>query len=324
MPKPRHPEAKPRPAPPRPHLPWGGALVLALAVALVLACPPPAAAETAPPAAPLHECFREPGQSSGADAAFAWCVTRLPNSDPGVVLYHLHGRDLDEHIWNDPTFYTELVKTQWSQAGLTPPTIVTVSFGREWVLAPRGQAKQTGLRERFLTRALPRIEQGLGGAPRTRLLLGESMGGFNAIQLLDSGLFAKAAILCPIVYDLDYPFTLAKAWGLVRQTGMEYKIALGFWWMMGDYVRAAPDWQAISPLAIAAGLEAARAPRVYVSCGSRDQYGNFPGTLRFVEILRQRGVSVQWRPLYTRHCGVDVASLAEFLAVAPAASPARP
>lgn len=291
---------------------WPAAAALLLAVGLALAMAAPAAAEAS---APLHECFHEAGQGSGADAAFSWCVTRLPGHDPGELLYHLHGRDLDERIWDDPTYYTALVKTQWRQAGLTPPAIVTVSFGREWVLAPQGQAKRTGLREQFLARALPLIERRLAGAPRARLLLGESMGGFNALQLLDSGLFAKAAVLCPIVYDLDYPFTLPKSLALARQTGMEYKIALGFWWMMGDYVRAAADWRAISPLAIAEGLDPARAPQVYLSCGSRDQYGNFPGVLRLVEVLRRRGVAVQWQPLYARHCGVDVPSLASFLAV---------
>lgn len=163
--------------------------------------------------------------------------------------------------------------------------------------------------------ALPRIEQGLGGAPAVRLLLGESMGGFNAIQLLDSGLFSKAAILCLPVYELDYPLTLGGAIDLARRTGMEYKIALGYWWQWGDYVQSEAEWQATAPLAIAAGLEPGRAPQVYLSCGSRDQYGNFAGARRLGEILRSRGVAVQWRPLYTRHCGADIVSLAEFLAV---------
>ncbi|MBI5524196.1 MAG: esterase [Desulfarculus sp.] len=263
----------------------------------------------APPLA--KECFREPGPGP----ALAWCVTRLPGCDPGTVLYHLHGRNLDAGIWADPSYYTELLKRHWQDSGLTPPTIVTISYGPEWVLAPRGQAKRTGLREQFLERALPGIEKGLGGTTRARFLLGESMGGFNAIQLMDSGLFTRVAILCAPIYDIAYPITMAGTLDLVRRTGMEYKIALGFWWLLGDYVQSAGDWEAISPLRMAGSLDPARAPMVYLSCGSRDQYGNFSGSLRFQETLRQRGVNVQWRPLYTRHCGIDIPSLAEFLAV---------
>lgn len=127
---------------------------------------------------------------------------------------------------------------QWQESGRTQPTIVTVSFGPDWMLIPRGWAPRTGLRKHFLREALPRIEQGLDGASAVRILLGEFMGGFNAIQLLDSGLFSKAAIFCLSVYKLDYPLTLGGAIDLARRTGMEYKVVMGYWWQWGDYVQS--------------------------------------------------------------------------------------
>jgi hypothetical protein len=255
-------------------------------------------------------CFSE----SFDGVSFSYCVTKLKNSDDNTLLYHFHGRNLDETIWDDPTYFTEMLKRQWHESSLLPPTILTVSFGPVWVLSPKGDAKNTGLLNFFIDKALPQIEKRIGNPPATRFLLGESMGGFNAIQMLNKGLFKKVAILCPPIYDISYPFTFESTMGLVNRTNMEYKIALGFWWLASDFVKSSKDWNAISPLQIVSGLNSKDAPSIYLSCGNKDQYGNFPGTEKFCKVAKERGVQVDWHPLYARHCGIDIPSLAKFLA----------
>jgi len=98
-----------------------------------------------------------------------------------------------------------MVQAAWQHSGALPPTVVTVSYGPTWLLAPKGEQPDSGLLQDFIEH-LPVIKDGLG-APRRRLLLGESMGDLNALVagLTYPAQFNKVAALCPGVYNLS-PF----------------------------------------------------------------------------------------------------------------------
>lgn len=243
-----------------------------------------------------------------------YCVHRAAGGVNGDVVYHLHGRHLEAEIWNDPGYFTAMVQGYWQSAGLRPPTVVALSYGPVWLLAPQGQAEDSGLLDTIWP-DIQAIEARLG-TPRRRLLVGESMGGLNSLVL---GLsqpqhFDKVAALCPAVY-VDTPFapprTLHQA--LVR-TGADPRIALGLWQLARRHAATPEDWRRMAPLALVESPALAHArPSLYLSAGLHDRYGLYEGAERLARRAAQRGLPTEWRPLYGGHCAIDIASLGEFL-----------
>jgi pimeloyl-ACP methyl ester carboxylesterase len=251
-------------------------------------------------------------ESCGASGALRYCIYRARQGTNGDVLYHLHGRNLDERIWNDDTYLTALLQAQWRDRGASPPTVVTVSYGPTWLLTPKGQRRASGLLEDFMSR-LPGIEAKTG-APRRRLLMGESMGGLNVLiaGLSDPQSFRKIAALCPGVY-VNSPFdSLATMREALERTGANPKMAFAVWMLGRKYFADEAEWRRISPLAL---IERAGPdfPALYVSNGLYDAYGNFEGSRLLAQRAAELGVRTEWRPLYGGHCATDVASLARFL-----------
>ncbi len=239
-------------------------------------------------------------------------VYRAKDGVSDDVIYHLHGRNLDGSIWNDDTYFTSLVQSYWQKSSVQPPTVVVVSYGPVWLLTPKNSTVENGLMDDFIAR-LPEIEEKIG-KPSNRILLGESMGGLNVLIL---GLshpekFSKIASLCPGVY-VDSPFSdFSTLRAAVKRTGGDPKIAFAVVQLVKQYVSNEEEWDAISPLKL---IEKANSdyPKLYLSCGLYDKYGNFEGTEMLANKAIEKGVKTKWHPLYGGHCVIDIASLAEFL-----------
>lgn len=256
--------------------------------------------------------FRPALSQCANEGALRYCVYRDRAGSNGDIVYHLHGRNLDELVWNDDTYYTAMLQAEWQRGGTRPPTVVTLSYGPTLLLAPKGTAPESGLLE-DLMRKLPAIEQKLG-APRRRLLLGESMGGLN---VLVAGLsypdrFDKVAALCPGVYQVSPFAPLGEIQSAMKRTGADPKIAFGIWMLARSYYADDKEWRASSPLTLIekAGRDS---PALYLSNGLYDSYGNFEGTQKLAQRAPQLGVKTEWHPLYGGHCGIDATSLAAFL-----------
>lgn len=256
--------------------------------------------------------FRPAAQQCGSDGPLRYCVNRAVGGVNGDVVYHLHGRGLDERIWNDDTYLTAMLQARWQALGATPPTVVTLSYGSSWLLTPKGRMAKSGLLDDMIQR-LPAIEARIG-TPKRRLLLGESMGGLNVLVagLSHPDMFAKVAALCPGVY-VDSPFSKVSAIiAAARRTGANPKIVFGVRALARTYAADDAEWRRISPIAL---IERANPtyPELYLSCGLYDSYGNFEGSERLAKLARQHGVKTDWRPLYGGHCVTDVNSVGDFL-----------
>jgi hypothetical protein len=256
--------------------------------------------------------FHPASQQCSVQGPLRYCINKAAGGTNGDIVYHHHGRKLDETIWNDDTYFTGMLQAHWQAADVLPPTVITVSYGPTWLLTPKGTQEDSGLLDDFMAR-LPAIEAQVG-RPRRRMLLGESMGGLNVLVagLSHPAQFAKVAALCPGVY-VDTPFS---ALGTIRasmeRTGADPKIVFGVWRMARKYVADEAEWRRVSPLHLAAQA-GPDAPELYLSCGLYDAYGNYEGTERLAKLARQRGVRTEWHPLYGGHCASDVSSLADFL-----------
>lgn len=258
--------------------------------------------------------FTPAHQQCARQGRLHYCVHRAAIGVNGDVLYHLHGRNLEAEVWNDPTYFTAMVQAYWQRAGRLPPTVVSLSYGPVWLLAPRGEAPDSGLLD-TIWQDIRAIEARIG-TPRRRLLMGESMGGLNSLilGLSQPQRFEKVAALCPNVY-VDSPFDpLGEIREALVRTGAEPRVAIGLWQLARRHVANADEWRRISPLALIEGaaLDDAR-PNLYLSGGLYDRFGLYEGTERLAQRAAQRGLPTEWHPLYGGHCAIDVASLGAFL-----------
>jgi pimeloyl-ACP methyl ester carboxylesterase len=258
--------------------------------------------------------FQPAEQQCDQEGHLRYCVHRAGGGVNGDVVYHLHGRNLEAEVWNDPTYFTALLQAYWQNAGLLPPTIISLSYGPVWLLTSKGQAESSGLLD-TIWRDISAIEARVG-SPKRRLLMGESMGGLNSLVL---GLsqpqhFDKVAALCPAVYTAS-PFTpLGQILKGIERTGADPRIVFGLWQLSRDYVANADEWRRFSPLALieSASVQQTRL-NLYLSAGLYDRYGLFEGTERLAQRAAQRGVPTDWHPLYGGHCAIDIVSLGRFL-----------
>ena len=242
-----------------------------------------------------------------------YCIYQAASGTNGDVVYHLHGRNLDEQIWNDDTYWTSMLQANWQRSRMPPPTVVVVSYGSTWLLTPKGSSQDSGLLDDFMPK-LPEIEKKIG-QPKRRLLLGESMGGLN---VLIAGLsyprnFAKIASLCPGVYATSPFASFSEMRRALERTGADPKIGFGIWLLAKKYVENEAEWKSMNPLDLVKRADE-QYPAMYLSNGIYDAYGNFEGTEMLAGRASRRGVSVEWHPLYGGHCAIDTTSLARFLA----------
>lgn len=299
----------------KPHT-WRRAAVRALATLAVLALLGHGAwSYLTAPRGEQAVTFTPAAQTCGTIDGLDYCINRPGDPGQGDLVYHLHGRRLDARSWNDPTYFTAMVQGEWQRLGLPAPTVVTLSYGPEWLLTPAGPAARSGLLDRIGPQ-IARLEAQIG-PPRRRLLVGESMGGLNALVLglSQPDRFDKIAALCPGVY-VDSPFaSLGTLRAALQRTGADPKIAVGVWWLARQHIASEADWVRVSPLSLLETLaHAPKRPALYLSCGLYDRYGNFEGTQQLATRARELGIPTDWHPLYGGHCAIDITSLARFLA----------
>ena len=257
------------------------------------------------------ECFSEQ-----LPVPYSYCVhTPTYTQANGDIAYLLHGRGLNEHTWNQEKYYTGMIQKYWEENKVSPPIVVTVSFGPIWLLAPRGEANESGLAPTFAYGVIPTIETRIGEPKRHRILMGESMGGLNSLMLslLYPDMFKKVASLCPVIYDASPYDDQSKIDQLIRRTGADENLVMGTIALAKQFFANDEEWQAASPLATVQTVNIATAPEYYLSCGIDDAFGNFEGNEKFIALAKARGIKVDWRPMYGGHCVTDPKSVADFL-----------
>src|SRR5262249_10145204 len=156
-------------------------LKAAVAAVLLFACAKPALASV------VCEKRSEP-------VDWAYCVTRTEGSANPDVVFYLHGIFDDENRWSTEDLALG-IQSRWKDSGVQAPTVVAVNFGRVTLLTEKNESKLSGLLDVFLNDSIPYIERTHALAGGRRILYGESMGGFNALQayLKAPELFSRVA-----------------------------------------------------------------------------------------------------------------------------------
>lgn len=64
--------------------------------------------------------FVPAAQACGAAGSLRYCVYRDRRGTNGDIVYHLHGRNLNERIWNDGTYFTAMLQGEWQRSRALP------------------------------------------------------------------------------------------------------------------------------------------------------------------------------------------------------------
>jgi pimeloyl-ACP methyl ester carboxylesterase len=252
--------------------------------------------------------------SNSTAVPWKYCVTKTHEGDDTQIIYYLHGGGGNQKSWIDPQSYSAQIRKIWKSTGFKAPTVVTISFGTYWLLVNQNGQPQSGLYDFFIKEVIPHVESNLVDKPPTeRMLLGESMGGFNAAQLaLKSGnLFKKAALLCPMLY-IPYP-SESSIEKYVKLTGGQTSAVKKIAGITNGLFPSEQSAMKEMPLTLAQQYLVKESPQFYISCGRQDEFGFFYGAEKFTDIAIKKGLTPLWLPLQGKHCSVDIKSVAEFL-----------
>lgn len=255
-------------------------------------------------------CFQE-----ALPVEYSFCINKFIGSKSQDLIYHFHGRDGNATWWNDQNYYTGQVHAQWLKNGFEIPTVVTVSFGKVWLLTERPDQSNGGLSAVFISDVLPRIEKEISVKIARRLLVGESMGGINALMTaFKSGVhFAKIASLCAPLPTVSPFASPAELWAYFKRAGTTKARALSMIAMAKMFYPNEETWRNNDPVQVSKNYNSTHTPPLYLNCGKKDEYGCMEGSEIIIKNIHQNKGSIVWNPRDGGHCDIEPKSLAKFL-----------
>jgi pimeloyl-ACP methyl ester carboxylesterase len=244
-------------------------------------------------------------EKAGAQS-LGYCLEGSRGSD--TLLVFLPGVLSSEKRLSRRYFFLEHLK----KSGRPLPHVLSLGFGRVTFLADQEGQPVSKLAE--LVRDLVGRVRRQSGASRA-LLLGDSMGGFNALQILlrEPGAFHRAALICPAL-AISSPFS--EQWSEdpdTQRASRFYRYAYGqaLRWSFGTE----ENWLRSSPLAFLARARfRAPLPPLYLASIQTDTYGFVDAVAVAARGLRLAGFPVQESvEPQGGHCFPDTEKLARFL-----------
>ncbi len=272
------------------------------------------------PAMAMHFCDRA---RTLAGVEYKWCVdTEDKRGDNRQLIYFLHGAGGNENVWGNSPGYRRAQAIWASQPGKAVPVVISISFGQLWLLTDVPRDNNRTLHATLVQEVIPTIEAKYQIQNPTRSLIGESMGGFNATQLLmkDAGMFEKVALVCPALptigpYSIEQDVTayIGRHKPYVRVDWIRNIMAL-----TRHEFPTEPDWKAHDPFTLINKLSF-KASKIFVSCTRQDEHGFYEGSELFAREAQKRGIYAQWVPINQGgHCyqtEESIGTLANFLAI---------
>lgn len=258
----------------------------------------------------------KPPVSCGADTVenlqYKFCYNQVDRSQNSQdIIFFLHGLQGSERSFFTDRDYQFLLQS-WERREYRP-TVITVSLGPEWLLIERDKKPLISL---FARKLFPKLESRVGGLKEgRRLLIGSSMGGFNAAQLAlrypqD---FNKVALLCPAITALG-PYAKDQE---IRDYIHRTKARGDYVMMLLEFSRQKiadkEEWDRHNSLELLRDFNSVFKPEFYVSAGDRDEFGFQEGAELFSTMARNAGLRSTWVPVPGGHCSFDLATTVEFL-----------
>lgn len=237
---------------------------------------------------------------------YNWCAYGAASTR---VLYYLHGNGESERSWG--TAHHQALERAW---GSQAPAVIAISLGPTWFMT-------RVLADSITRKVIPEIEGRLSLQPKTRLLFGESMGGFNALQLyyFAPNSFSSVAVGCPALLNFTPQASSAEVEAYIHRHSPYVVPALVRKWR-DKLLRVFPNarsWAAHDPLQLATGQNQKSVP-LFVHAQGADAFGFHEGTEVLVQNLTAARAPVEYHfTAGAPHCQAGHAvqtALAKFLA----------
>lgn len=257
-----------------------------------------------------QKCFAE-----NLPVPYSFCINTVQGSKNHDLLYHFHGRNGDATWWNDQNCYSGKLQAAWKEKGQDTPTVVTVSFGKLWLLTEPTDHNSNALHEIFLKNVMPRIEKEITGSIAKRMVVGESMGGLNALMtgLKSDSPFSKVAALCAPLATVSPYASIFDIYHYIMNSSTSIKRAFMMLYFSRKLYPDETTWKNNDPVQTSQSYRSHSGTFFYVTCGAKDTWGCMDGSQEVVKNLKASNTQVEWVPRPGGHCDIDTQSLAEFL-----------
>ena len=246
------------------------------------------------------------------DRSFKYCVRK--NTESRAVLYYLHGLMGSSSSYK--RFIVDDIDPLWIKKGIPVPNIIAVSFGASWIMsdATGGQ----GIQKYFADTVQPYLEKEfLFDSSFRRMIVGMSMGGFNAVQTFAKNpeRYHRAAFLCPALHDGINPFSSkAEIDAFIKRTGASRTLVNITQKIGRDEYADIEDWNQEGPMAVASRMAIVNFP-IYIGIGDADQFGFLEGANAFSDLMKTKSPQVDTYVIKDGgHCAYPVQELADYLA----------
>lgn len=251
--------------------------------------------------------------------SWKYCFSPGVGKNRDKLIVHFHGGGLSEQSWFKADGYSEEIRKNWQVNSVQPPNIVSISFGPLWLAAHQSMLPKSGIFEALKQEVFPYIETKLiRNKIVDRILIGESMGGFNAATygLQNSNQFSRLVLLCPAL-GFDSFYSQNRLSDYVNISKAQMPQAQFLFKIRSEFFRSNIEegWQA--PIQIIQKFDFRKNhPAIFISCGSEDQFGFFFAARIFANEASLNHFPVTWVPVPNgKHCSVDTKVLSQFLTI---------
>lgn len=250
---------------------------------------------------------------------YRWCID-LPekNPAPGVVLYFFHGMMGSEQSWTND-FNQQEIQRVWREENRRVPAVISISFGPAWLMTKLPWAGHPSRYHLIARKVAKQIESKLPFRVVERRLYGESMGGFNASQLLlrNTGAFSRAALICAAFNDLGPFATDEKVQNFVSSHPFVNSDLINLMLTFSrNQFKTDLNWIRHDPLLLVKARKKPL-PELFMTAWVKDDYGFLDGDQIFAERARALGTKVSWNVVtdggHCQHTAESIRALAEFL-----------
>lgn len=243
---------------------------------------------------------------------FSYCIRNVDRTQTSDVIYFFHGLNGGADTWFTQYLGTRMMHEYWNQKGYKP-TIITISFGSSWLLV---NTRRSQLLPLFIEKIMPFLESKIGGLQTgRRMLIGQSMGGFNAVQasLQHPELFSKVALLCPALTTLG-PFASEEEIAeYIRRNKADPALIADMVKLTRLAFENQSDWERHDPMKLVSRSSPFRRPQFHISIGVTDEYGFFEGSWVFTKLGLRNFFFFDWMPVIGGHCNFSRVSASKFI-----------
>lgn len=233
---------------------------------------------------------------------FKYCLYPGTGKNAEKLIYFFHGILGMENIWVNNQTYLKM-QTEWSFNPEGRPTVVNISYGRIYLLTPKNERQHSGILDNWNAESISEFEKkALHLIPKKRYMLGNSMGGHNALNLYIKlyPFFSRLGLMCPAQL-LNSPYaSREEVEKILPSVESLWPMYLGAMGLMSLYYDE-NTWDHFSPFHISA-TKLKNLKNIRMILMKEDLYGFTIVNKSWIDFLNKLGGNAEYRLSGGIHC----------------------